>query len=123
MAMHSQSMDSPEEQGEDHYHLYWPPEARCAAHLNVLGGEVLVLGVSRRRWCGGFLSLGPRGGVHHWSGRRAVGGDRVRRSAAATLDACRDLLADHLSYGARWGNPPLARVAPSGGAPRLAPSS
>ncbi|CAB1445558.1 unnamed protein product [Pleuronectes platessa] len=33
-------------------------------------------------------------------------GDRVRRSAAATLDACRALLADHLSYGDRWGNPP-----------------
>ncbi|CAB1423623.1 unnamed protein product [Pleuronectes platessa] len=45
----------------------------------------------------------------HWCGRRAVGGDPVRRSAAATLDACRDLLADHLSYGARWGNPPFAR--------------
>ncbi|CAB1436838.1 unnamed protein product [Pleuronectes platessa] len=28
------------------------------------------------------------------------------RSAAATLDACRALLADHLSYGDRWGNPP-----------------
>ncbi|CAB1457873.1 unnamed protein product [Pleuronectes platessa] len=27
-------------------------------------------------------------------------------SAAATLDACRALLADHLSYGDRWGNPP-----------------
>ncbi|CAB1428118.1 unnamed protein product [Pleuronectes platessa] len=39
-------------------------------------------------------------------GRRAVGGDWVRRSAAATLDACRALLADHLSYGDRWGNPP-----------------
>ncbi|CAB1416013.1 unnamed protein product [Pleuronectes platessa] len=28
------------------------------------------------------------------------------RSAAATLDACRALPADHLSYGDRWGNPP-----------------
>ena len=64
-----------------------------------------------------------RGGVRRRCGRRAVGGDRVRRSAAATLDACRALLADHLSYGARWGNPPFARGAPSGGAPRLAPSS
>ncbi|CAB1423062.1 unnamed protein product [Pleuronectes platessa] len=36
-------------------------------------------------------------------GRR--GGDWVR-SAAPTLDACRTLLADHLSYGDRWGNPP-----------------
>ncbi|CAB1439241.1 unnamed protein product [Pleuronectes platessa] len=31
------------------------------------------------------------------------------RSAAATLDACRALLADHLSYGDRWGNPLFAR--------------
>ncbi|CAB1455961.1 unnamed protein product [Pleuronectes platessa] len=63
-------------------------------------------GTSRRHWWGGFLSLGRRGGVHRRRGRRAVGGDRVRRSAAATLDACRALLADHLSYGDRWGNPP-----------------
>ncbi|CAB1425028.1 unnamed protein product [Pleuronectes platessa] len=62
--------------------------------------------------CGGFLSLGPRGGVPRRCGRRAVGGDRVRRSAAATLDACRALLADHLSYGAHWGNPPFARGPP-----------
>ncbi|CAB1430433.1 unnamed protein product [Pleuronectes platessa] len=84
---------------------------------------VLVCGASWRRRSGGFLSLGPRGGVRHWCGRRAVGGDRVRRSAAATLDAFRRLLADHFSYGARCGNPPFARGAPSGGAPRLAPSS
>ncbi|CAB1439092.1 unnamed protein product, partial [Pleuronectes platessa] len=32
----------------------------------------------------------PRGGVRRRCGRRGpVGGDRVRRSAAATLDACR----------------------------------
>ncbi|CAB1436097.1 unnamed protein product [Pleuronectes platessa] len=31
------------------------------------------------------------------------------RSAAATLDACRALLAHHLSYGDRWGNPLFAR--------------
>ncbi|CAB1452145.1 unnamed protein product [Pleuronectes platessa] len=61
---------------------------------------------------GCFLSLGPWGGVRRRCGRRAVGGDRVRRSAAATLDACRPLLADHLSYGARWGNPPFARGPP-----------
>ncbi|CAB1444918.1 unnamed protein product [Pleuronectes platessa] len=61
---------------------------------------------------GCFLSLGPWGGVRRRCGRRAVGGDRVRRSAAATLDACRALLADHLSYGARWGNPPFARGGP-----------
>ncbi|CAB1435725.1 unnamed protein product [Pleuronectes platessa] len=40
------------------------------------------------------------------------------RSAAATLDACRALLADHLSYGDRWGNPLFAR----GGHPAV-PSS
>ncbi|CAB1452885.1 unnamed protein product [Pleuronectes platessa] len=31
------------------------------------------------------------------------------RSAAATLDSCRALLADHLRYGDRWGNPLFAR--------------
>ncbi|CAB1429004.1 unnamed protein product [Pleuronectes platessa] len=31
---------------------------------------------------------------------------------AATLDACRALLPDHLSYGARRGNPPFARGPP-----------
>ena len=43
-----------------------------------------------------------RGGVR----RRVEGGPeggRVRRSAAATLDARRALLADLPSYGARWG--------------------
>ncbi|CAB1420048.1 unnamed protein product [Pleuronectes platessa] len=55
------------------------------------------------------------GGVRHQYGRRAVAGDRVRRSG---------LFADHLSYGARWGNPPFAGgQGASGGAPRLAPSS
>ncbi|CAB1433532.1 unnamed protein product, partial [Pleuronectes platessa] len=34
-----------------------------------------------------------------WGG----GPSDASRSAAATLDACRALLADHLSYGARWG--------------------
>ncbi|CAB1445269.1 unnamed protein product [Pleuronectes platessa] len=74
-----------------------PPEAQCAAP----GGPhpVAPNGVNG---AGAF----PRGGVHRRRGRRAVGGDRVRRSAAATLDACRALLADHLSYGDRWGNPP-----------------
>ncbi|CAB1420539.1 unnamed protein product, partial [Pleuronectes platessa] len=38
----------------------------------------------------------------------------IRWSAAVTLDECRSLLVDHLSYGARWGNPPFARGAPSG---------
>ncbi|CAB1433161.1 unnamed protein product, partial [Pleuronectes platessa] len=81
--------------------------------LRAAGGSVCGTGrsssggTSRRRLCGGFLSLGPR--VHRRHGRRAVGGDRVRRSAAATLDACRALLADHLSYGDRWGNPLFAR--------------
>ncbi|CAB1452807.1 unnamed protein product [Pleuronectes platessa] len=61
------------------------------------------------RWCGGFRALGPRGGIRRRCGRRGpVGGDRVRRLAAATLDACQPGLADHLSYGARWGNPPAA---------------
>ncbi|CAB1416987.1 unnamed protein product [Pleuronectes platessa] len=37
---------------------------------------------------------------------RKAGRGLGTRSAAATLDACRALLADHLSYGDRWGNPP-----------------
>ncbi|CAB1412635.1 unnamed protein product [Pleuronectes platessa] len=37
----------------------------------------------------GFLSLGPPGSVRRRCGRRAVVRDRIRRSAAATLDACR----------------------------------
>ncbi|CAB1431692.1 unnamed protein product, partial [Pleuronectes platessa] len=95
--------------------LSTPPETRRAARLNVfLGGmsySAVPHGVSG---VGCFLSLGPWGGVRRRCGRRAVGGDRVRRSAAATLDACRALLVDHLSYGGHWGNPPFARGAPSG---------
>ncbi|CAB1433980.1 unnamed protein product [Pleuronectes platessa] len=87
----------------------------CGLPRGFWRGEVL--------WCGGFLSLGLQGGVRHRCRRRAIGGDRVRRVAAATLDACRALLTDHLSDGARWGNPPFARGTPSGGVPRLAPSS
>ena len=56
----------------------------------------------------------PRGG-------RTGGGDRVRRSAAATLDARRALLADLPSYGAR--RDPRSRGGHPGGSPRLAPSS
>ena len=76
------------------------------------GSRVRVAPHGVRSVRGGFFPLsflGPRGGVRRRCGRRAVGGDRVRRSEAATLDACRALLADHLSYGARWGNPPFAR--------------
>ncbi|CAB1423939.1 unnamed protein product [Pleuronectes platessa] len=63
----------------------------CGTPQRFFGGEVLFRGASRRQWYGGFLSLGPRGGVLRRCRRRAVGRDRVRRSAAATLDACRDL--------------------------------
>ncbi|CAB1450010.1 unnamed protein product, partial [Pleuronectes platessa] len=45
--------------------------------------------------------------VRRWG---PVGGDRVRRSAPANLDACQALLADHLSYGARWGNHPIRQL-------------
>ncbi|CAB1433144.1 unnamed protein product [Pleuronectes platessa] len=73
------------------------PEAQCAAP----GGPhpVPPKGVTG---AGAFFLL-DRGAV---SIAGAEGGDRVRRSAAATLDACRALLADHLRYGDRWGNPP-----------------
>ncbi|CAB1455553.1 unnamed protein product [Pleuronectes platessa] len=46
------------------------------------------------------------------SQRWGVGGDRVWRSAAATLDGCRARLADHRSYSARWGNPPFTPGSP-----------
>ncbi|CAB1418755.1 unnamed protein product [Pleuronectes platessa] len=36
-------------------------------------------------------------------------GRRGSQAQCATLDACRLLLADHLSYGDRWGNPLFAR--------------
>ncbi|CAB1414218.1 unnamed protein product [Pleuronectes platessa] len=59
-------------------------------------------GGGARPRCGGFPSSMPRGGVRRRCRRRGpVGGDRVRRSATATLDVCRALLADHLSYSAR----------------------
>ncbi|CAB1441515.1 unnamed protein product, partial [Pleuronectes platessa] len=59
-------------------------------------------GGGARPRCGGFPYSMPRGGVRRRCGRRGpVGGDRVRRSATATLDVCRALLADHLSYSAR----------------------
>ncbi|CAB1435900.1 unnamed protein product [Pleuronectes platessa] len=71
------------------------------------GGPIPLCLMASVVW-GAFFLLG-RGAV-------SVGGDLVQRSAAVTLDACRALLADHLSYGARWGNPPFARGAPSGAA-------
>ncbi|CAB1420139.1 unnamed protein product [Pleuronectes platessa] len=76
-----------------------PPEAQCAAP----GGPHPVgpHGVTG----GGAFFLLYRGAV---SIAGAAGGWRGpgTRSAAATLDACRALLADHLSYGDCWGNPP-----------------
>ncbi|CAB1430760.1 unnamed protein product [Pleuronectes platessa] len=61
--------------------------------LSVRHQEVLI-------WCRLTASLVPPA---RKAGRwRGLG----TRSAAATLDACRALLADHLSYGDRWGNPP-----------------
>ncbi|CAB1446778.1 unnamed protein product [Pleuronectes platessa] len=79
-----------------------PPEAQCAAP----GGPhpVAPHGVA----VAGAFFLFDRGAVSiaGAEGGPLVGGDWVRRSAAATLDACRALLADHLSYGDRWGNPP-----------------
>ncbi|CAB1457386.1 unnamed protein product [Pleuronectes platessa] len=72
-----------------------PPEAQCAAP----GGPhpVPPNGVA-----GAGLSFSWTAGRCPSPARRGPG----TRSAAATLDACRALLADHLSYGDRWGNPP-----------------
>ncbi|CAB1444397.1 unnamed protein product [Pleuronectes platessa] len=76
--------------------LTTPPEARCAARLDVfLGGEVLVRGA------GAFLIV-CRGAV---SVGAAEGGDRLEGTGYD----------DHLSYSARWGNPPFARGGASGG--------
>ncbi|CAB1457408.1 unnamed protein product [Pleuronectes platessa] len=80
-----------------------PPEAQCAAP----GGThpVAPHGVAG---AGAFFLLdrGPSPSPARKAGRwRGLG----TRSAAATLDACRALLADHLSYGDRWGNPLFAR--------------
>ncbi|CAB1420937.1 unnamed protein product [Pleuronectes platessa] len=69
-----------------------------------------VCGPPRRFFLGGGPR--PRGGVRLRCGKRAVGGDRVRRSAAATLDACRALLADHLSYRVSGGTLPFVRGTP-----------
>ncbi|CAB1452944.1 unnamed protein product [Pleuronectes platessa] len=83
-----------------------PPEAQCAAP----GGPHPVAPHSvTGGW--GFLSLGPRGGVHRRRGRRAVGGDRVR--------------GQRRPLWTRVG--PFSRItsatAPAGGTLRLAPSS
>ncbi|CAB1432935.1 unnamed protein product [Pleuronectes platessa] len=84
-----------------------PPEAQCAA----LGGPhpvaphgVAVAGAFFLLDRGAVSIAGAEGGPleGRWRGPGT-------RSAAATLDACRALLADHLSYGDRWGNPLFKR--------------
>ncbi|CAB1449402.1 unnamed protein product [Pleuronectes platessa] len=94
-----------------------PPEAQCAAP----GGPhpVVPHGVTGARAFflldrGAVSIAGAEGGPLEGTGTR---------SAAATLDACRALLTDHLSYGDRWGNPPFAPGGAPCGAPRLVPSS
>ncbi|CAB1445760.1 unnamed protein product [Pleuronectes platessa] len=83
--------------------LTTPPEARCAARLDVfLGGEVLIRGA------GAFL-LVCRGAVPVGA---AEGGDRLEGTGTAVggSDSGRvSVPSDHLSYSARWGNPPFAR--------------
>ncbi|CAB1412945.1 unnamed protein product [Pleuronectes platessa] len=74
--------------------------------LSVRHREILIRWRLKASLVQGLSFSWSAGGVHRRRGRRAVGGDRVRRSAAVTLDACRALLADHLRYGDRWGNPP-----------------
>ncbi|CAB1416837.1 unnamed protein product [Pleuronectes platessa] len=85
-----------------------PSSPRCR-RLSVRHREVLI------RW---HLTASLVGGLSFswYAGRcpspaRKAGRWRGlgKRSAAATLDACRALLADHLSYGDRWGNPLFAR--------------
>ncbi|CAB1431825.1 unnamed protein product [Pleuronectes platessa] len=76
------------------------PETRRAARRNVFwGGEVLFGGVSFS-WTAG-RGLSPVRKAGHWRGPgTAVGGSDSGRVSG--------LFADHLSYGARWGNPPFA---------------
>ncbi|CAB1422921.1 unnamed protein product [Pleuronectes platessa] len=77
-----------------------PPEALGAAS----GGPhpVAPHGVTG----GGAFFLLYRGAVSIASAEGGPLEGPGTRSAAATLDACRALLADHLSYGDRWWNPP-----------------
>ncbi|CAB1417775.1 unnamed protein product [Pleuronectes platessa] len=80
-----------------------PPEAQCAAP----GGPhpVAPHGIAG---AGAFFLL-DRGAV---SIAGAEGGPLEGTGYAATLDACRALLADHLSYGDRSGTPLFARGHP-----------
>ena len=80
-------------------------------------------GVAAGREAGG-RGFPPRGAASDAALRKAGRrrGPGFRRSAAATLDARRALLADLPSYGARRGSPVRAGP-PPGGWPRLAPSS
>ncbi|CAB1429547.1 unnamed protein product [Pleuronectes platessa] len=94
-----------------------PPEAQCAAP----GGPhpVAPHGVTG---AGAFFLLdrgavsiaGTEGGPLEGTGYAVNGGHSGRVSG---------LLADHLSYGDRWGNTPFKRGGAPCGAPRLAPSS
>ncbi|CAB1456550.1 unnamed protein product [Pleuronectes platessa] len=77
-----------------------PPEAQCASPGGphpVAPHGVAGAGLSFSLTAGRCPSPVRKAG--RWRGPGT-------RSAAATLDACRALLADHLSYGDRWGNPP-----------------
>ncbi|CAB1445508.1 unnamed protein product [Pleuronectes platessa] len=82
-------------------------EDQSAQRLSVRHREVLIrwhLTASLVGWLSFSWAAGP-------SPARKVGRWRGpgMRSAAATLDAYRALLADHLSSGDRWGNPLFTR--------------
>ncbi|CAB1431296.1 unnamed protein product [Pleuronectes platessa] len=76
------------------------PEAQCAAPGGPHPVASLVGGLSFSCTAGRCPSPARKAG--RWRGPGT-------RLAAATLDACLALLADHLSYGDRWGNPLFAR--------------
>ncbi|CAB1420112.1 unnamed protein product [Pleuronectes platessa] len=80
-----------------------PPEAQCAAPEVLIRWHLtasLVRGLSFS-WTTGRCPL-PARKAGRWRGLGT-------RSAAATLDACRALLADPLSYGNCLGNPLFTR--------------
>ncbi|CAB1429931.1 unnamed protein product [Pleuronectes platessa] len=90
-------------------HLSAPPEAQVLIRWRLTASRGLSFS-----WTAGRCPS-PVRKAGRWRGPGT-------RSAAVTLDACRNLLADHLSYATAGGTLCSRARAPCG-APRLAPSS
>ncbi|CAB1431561.1 unnamed protein product [Pleuronectes platessa] len=87
----------------------WSPSSPRRRRLSVRHPEVLIrwhLTASLVRGLSFSCTAGRCPSPARKAGRWRGPGTR---SAVATLDACRALLADHLRYGDRWGNPLFAR--------------